>query len=52
MADLYEEMKTEPLSSPLPAVVLPELKGSLGEGEWLIGTGKPFLRSEALTLTL
>lgn len=35
-ADMYEVMKNEPLSSPLPPVVLPELKGSLGEAEWLI----------------
>lgn len=51
MADRSEEMNNEPLSSPLPPVVLLELRGSLGEGEWVIEAREPLLRFEALTLT-
>lgn len=46
MADRYKEMKSEPL---LLAILLCELGGSLGEGEWLIEAREPF-RYNTLTL--
>lgn len=53
MADRSAQVNSEPLSSPLsPAILLLELRGSLGEGEWVTEAGEPLLRFEALTLTL